>query len=128
REYRDIGKLPVFIIVIKAVANHEFIRNLKTHVIDPDRMKLPSLLAQENSNFDRCGTQFKQMPHEVHQSLACVQNIVKQQHMTALHMGEDPRTDVKLAGPSGSAAITRCLDQADPYRHVQMTHQVGQEY
>ena len=88
RQHRDIGELPIFVVVIQAVTDHEFIGDFEADEIDANVMHLSALFAQEHADLHRQGALIVQVMHEMFQGLPGVENIVEEQHMPATHVGE----------------------------------------
>ena len=65
---------------------------------------------------------------EVVQRPPGVEDVIQEQHVTALDVGHQLRRDVQFAGPGHGAAVAAGLDQVDAQGQVQVPHQVGQEH
>src|SRR5262249_21125942 len=86
RQHADVGQVAVFVVVIKAIADHEGVGNLKTAIIRLHRHLLPAKLSQEHAHPQRRRLQTVEVLDQVAERLPGVEDVIQQQDMPAAHV------------------------------------------
>src|SRR5688572_1997079 len=84
----DIGQVAVVVVVVQPISDHEFIGNLKAHVIHRRLPRGGAVLAQEHAGLHRFGAKFLHERHDELQSPAAVEDVVDEQHMPPADVAE----------------------------------------
>src|SRR5207249_5109508 len=87
-----------------------------------------ALFSKEDGHAQRSRAQATKVSKEIIQSSSRIENVVQKENIPAANIGKQFRLHVELTGTRGGAPVARCLDEADPQRQIQTSHQVGQEY
>src|SRR5262249_53405732 len=123
----EVRQVAIFVVVVQSVTDDKSIRDVETEVVGLQGNGLPTELAEQHHDTDRKWAEVTQVADQMGERLAGSEDIVQQQDVTAMDVGNEVGADAQLAGRGGGPSIARRLEEADAQRQVEAADEVGEE-
>src|SRR6266480_547924 len=126
-EHSDVGEVAIPLPEIQAVADHEAIRNLEADIADGN-LDLPAVgFCQERADLQGCGLAGLEVPHQVRERQAGVDDVLDHEHVAPLDVDVEILQDPDDSRGVGRCAVARDRHEVDLAGDRQLAHQVGHE-
>ena len=113
--------------VVEAVADDEAIRDLEADVAHRNLDLAARRLRQEGADLERRGAARGEVPHEVGERQARVDDVLDDEDVAALERRVEVLEDAHDAGGVGGGAVARDRHEVHLAGHPELAHQVGDE-
>src|SRR4051812_48931043 len=122
-----IRQVAVALGVVQAVADGELVRDLEAHVARNDLDLAPFRLRQQRADLQRRGVARAEIPHQILQGQARVDDVLDDQHVAALDRRVEVLEDPHHAAGVGLRAVAGHGHEVDLDRDVDLAHQIAEE-
>lgn len=119
--------MAVLVVKIEAVADHKDVGDVEPAIIRFEGDFLPGPFPQQDRGPQRRQAQPGQVPDEIIQGLAGVEDVVKKKHVPAVQVGHQLRLHLKLAGRGRCPPVAGSLNEGNAERQIQTPDQVCQK-
>lgn len=126
-ENADAGQIAIAFVVIESVADDELILDFEPKVISVDLALARFLFTQKNANFDAAGFGGLKFFANSRESVPAVEDVVENQNMAILHVGEGNLFEDDFATGLRRPVITGDAETIEPQWKLNSSHQISHE-
>src|SRR2546423_12031273 len=126
-ERADAGQIPVSLVVVESVADHELILDFEAEIVGIDGPRPLFLFTQEHANANAARLRRFQFLPDGGQSVTAIEDVIQDQNMSILHVWQGDLLKDDFATRLRLAVITGHAQTIEPQWQWNTPHQIGHE-